>query len=154
MLNAPKNTPPAMYPSIAWGTDRNSSNPLQPWVHLVWQQPDSTGFTHIWHGTIELTHWSYQSPTLLQLLDGVEKVSDRSIGKCANTMPCISVDASHSWTPSLKYQNISRIAWHAETLLDSLSTDRINYRERTGPLVAGTQGMYSAIYSFASGKRG
>ena len=50
-INCPSKNQPAMYPSIAWGTDNIPSNSwFEPTAHLVWQEQNSIGSNQIWHG--------------------------------------------------------------------------------------------------------
>ena len=52
-INCPSKNQPAMYPSIAWGTDNIPSNTwFEPTAHLVRQQPDTAFVNQIWHATI------------------------------------------------------------------------------------------------------
>ena len=47
-INCPSKNQPAMYPSIAWGTDNIPSNSwFEPTAHLVWQQHNSKYFNLI-----------------------------------------------------------------------------------------------------------
>jgi hypothetical protein len=137
---------PALFPSIAWGNDTVSGGSgFTPMAHIVWQQPDSAGFFHIWHETFMAAPFYSSQPSLTYGVDSIEKVSERDDPwVSSNTMPSVSVDGKGNRMGN----NVVRIIWHAQALSDTSSYDRVRYRERRGTK------QYSATYGYASGARG
>ena len=153
-INCPSQKQPAMFPSIAWGTDiaqyPNYPTLFAPAAHLVWQQPDTGGIEQIWHTTVDVFYTYQNSGSCTWVgFDSVKQVSISDSFWCSNTMPSISVDGQQDTTNgNIITDNNSFIVWHAFILNPLINNDRVCLRVRQ---FHGGLGLFSPVFVFASG---